>query len=126
MLSFRPDRSLPIRRICFPLTGCARHIQALRQEYKFIVIDSPPVMAATDAVILSVLVDGVLLVVRSGETPKGAFKRMRDLLGGMKCHLLGVLLNAVDSGRPIIIIRTAIIRIQTKGMATIEKNKKEG
>jgi capsular exopolysaccharide synthesis family protein len=75
-------------------------IQALRQEYKFIVIDSPPVMAATDAVILSVLVDGVLLVVRSGETPKEAFKRMRDLLGGVKCRLLGVLLNAVDATAP--------------------------
>jgi polysaccharide biosynthesis transport protein len=72
----------------------------LRQEYKFIVIDSPPLMAATDAVILSVLVDGVLLVVRSGETPKEAFKRTRDLLSGVKCRLLGVLLNAVDSHAP--------------------------
>ena len=48
-------------------------INELRSEYKFIVVDSPPVMAATDAVILSVLVDGVLIVVRSGETPKEAF-----------------------------------------------------
>ena len=75
-------------------------ISQLRQEYKFIVIDSPPIMAATDAVILSVLVDGVLLVVRSGETPKEAFSRMRDLLVGVKSRLLGVLLNAVDSNAP--------------------------
>jgi succinoglycan biosynthesis transport protein ExoP len=75
-------------------------IAELRKEYKFIVIDSPPVMAATDAVILSVLVDGVLLVVRSGETPKEAFTRMRDLLAGVKSRLLGVLLNAVDSSAP--------------------------
>jgi capsular exopolysaccharide synthesis family protein len=75
-------------------------IAELRKEYKFIVIDSPPVMAATDAVILSVLVDGVLLVVRSGETPKEAFVRMRDLLSGVKSRLLGVLLNAVDSSAP--------------------------
>ncbi len=75
-------------------------IQELRHEYKFIVVDSPPVMAATDAVILSVLVDGVLLVVRSGETPKEAFTRMRDLLSGVKCRMLGVLLNAVDSSAP--------------------------
>ena len=39
-------------------------------------------MAATDAVILSALTDGVLLVVRSGETPKEAFTRTRDLLSG--------------------------------------------
>src|SRR5580693_2602116 len=50
-------------------------IAELRVRFKFIVIDSPPVMAATDAVILSVVTDGVLLVVRSGQTPKEAFTR---------------------------------------------------
>jgi len=75
-------------------------ITYLRQKYKFIVIDSPPVMAATDAVILSVVTDGVLLVVRSGETPKEAFTRTRDLLNAVKCRLLGVVLNAVDSSAP--------------------------
>ena len=72
-------------------------IAELRQQFKFIVIDSPPIMAATDAVILSAVVDGVLLVVRSGETPKDAFVRTRDLLTSVKCHILGVVLNAVDS-----------------------------
>jgi capsular exopolysaccharide synthesis family protein len=75
-------------------------IAELRTKYKFIVIDSPPVMAATDAVILSVQVDGVLLVVRSGDTPKEAFTRTRDLLNSVKCHILGVVLNAVDSNAP--------------------------
>jgi capsular exopolysaccharide synthesis family protein len=72
----------------------------LRTKFKFIVIDTPPIMAATDAVILSVQADGVLLVVRSGETPKEAFTRTRDLLVSVKCHLLGVVLNAVDSSAP--------------------------
>ena len=72
----------------------------LRSRYKFVVIDSPPIMAATDAVILSVLVDGVLMVVRSGETPKEAFTRTRDLLAGVKCRMLGVVLNAVDASSP--------------------------
>ena len=75
-------------------------IAELRRRFKFIVIDSPPVMAATDAVILSALTDGVLLVVRSGETPKEAFTRTRDLLAAVKCRLLGVVLNAVDSSAP--------------------------
>ncbi len=75
-------------------------IAELRTKFKFIVIDSPPIMAATDAVILSVLVDGVLLVVRSGETPKEAFTRTCDLLGSVKCRILGVVLNAVDSSAP--------------------------
>jgi capsular exopolysaccharide synthesis family protein len=75
-------------------------IAELRTKYKFIVIDSPPIMAATDAVILSVKADGVLLVVRSGETPKEAFTRTCDLLMSVKCRLLGVVLNAVDSTAP--------------------------
>jgi polysaccharide biosynthesis transport protein len=75
-------------------------IAELRKKFKFVVIDSPPIMAATDAVILSVQTDGVLLVVRSGETPKEAFTRTRDLLASVKCHLLGVVLNAVDSSAP--------------------------
>lgn len=72
----------------------------LRRRFKFIVIDSPPIMAATDAVILSALTDGVLLVVRSGATPKEAFTRSRDLLSAVKCRLLGVVLNGVDSSAP--------------------------
>jgi capsular exopolysaccharide synthesis family protein len=75
-------------------------LRELRGQYKFIVIDSPPIMAATDAVILSVQTDGVLLVVRSGETPKEAFTRAKDLLTSVKCSLLGVVLNAVDSTAP--------------------------
>jgi polysaccharide biosynthesis transport protein len=75
-------------------------IVELRKKFKFVVIDSPPIMAATDAVILSVQTDGVLLVVRSGETPKEAFSRTRDLLISVKSHLLGVVLNAVDSSAP--------------------------
>jgi capsular exopolysaccharide synthesis family protein len=75
-------------------------IAELRTKFKFIVIDSPPIMAATDAVILSVQTDGVLLVVRSGVTPKAAFTRTRDLLRSVKCRILGVVLNAVDSSAP--------------------------
>ena len=78
----------------------AQMIRELRKRYKFIVIDSPPIMAATDAVILSALADGVLLVVRSGETPKEAFTRTRDLLNSVKSRVLGVVLNAVDASSP--------------------------
>jgi len=78
----------------------AEAIAEARRQFKFIVIDSPPVMAATDAVIISAQTDGVLLVVRSGETPKEAFTRSRDLLVAVKSRLLGVVLNAVDSSAP--------------------------
>jgi capsular exopolysaccharide synthesis family protein len=78
----------------------AELILELRKRYKFVVIDSPPIMAATDAVILSVLVDGVLIVARSHETPKEAFTRARDLLVSVNSRILGAVLNAVDSNAP--------------------------
>jgi succinoglycan biosynthesis transport protein ExoP len=75
-------------------------IEELRHKYKFVVIDSPPIMLATDAAILSTWSDGVLLVARSGETPKGAFARAQELLASVKCRLLGVILNAVNTAAP--------------------------
>jgi capsular exopolysaccharide synthesis family protein len=75
-------------------------IAELRKKFKFIVIDTPPVMAVTDAVILSVLADGVVLVARSGETPKEALSRTHELLTNVKSRILGVVLNAVDSSAP--------------------------
>jgi succinoglycan biosynthesis transport protein ExoP len=75
-------------------------VEELRRQYKFVVIDSPPIMAATDAVILSALADGVILVVRSGETPKEVFLRCRDLLSAVKGRVLGVVLNGVNAHNP--------------------------
>ena len=75
-------------------------LEELRHKYKFVVIDSPPIMLATDAAILSTWADGVLLVARSGETPKAAFARAQELLASVKCRLLGVVLNAVNTAAP--------------------------
>lgn len=67
-----------------------------RDEYDHVIIDSPPVLSVTDAVLLAVRADAVLLVVRSGQTTSGAVRRACDLLLHVKCNLLGVVLNAAD------------------------------
>src|SRR5260221_3338405 len=67
----------------------AEALRQLRTEYKFIVIDSPPIMAATDAVILSVQTDGVLMVGRSGGIPKEAVTRVWELAVSVKFRPLG-------------------------------------
>ena len=67
-----------------------------RDEYDHVIIDSPPALSVTDAVLLSVQADAVLLVVRANQTTAGAVLRARDLLFQVKCNLLGVVLNAVD------------------------------
>ncbi len=73
-----------------------RFLASWRETYDHIVIDTPPVLSVTDAVLLSASVDGVLLVCRSAHTTKQALRRSREMLGRVNARVLGVLLNAVD------------------------------
>jgi polysaccharide biosynthesis transport protein len=72
----------------------------LREQYDHIVIDTPPTLSVTDAVVLSPRVDSVVLVIRSGKTTKQALRRARDVLMQVNAHVTGVLLNAVDLSSP--------------------------
>jgi polysaccharide biosynthesis transport protein len=72
----------------------------LRSQYDHIVMDTPPTLSVTDAVILSTLADRVVLVIRSGQTTKQALRRARDILMQVNAHVCGVLLNAVDLASP--------------------------
>ncbi len=75
-------------------------IDALSHEYDHIVIDTPPTLSVTDAVVLSTRADAVVLVIRSGKTTKQALRRARELLLRVNARLTGVLLNAVDLNSP--------------------------
>ena len=72
----------------------------LREQYDHIVIDTPPSLSVTDAVVLSPRADAVVLVIRSGQTTKQALRRSRDILTQVNAKVVGVLLNAVDLRSP--------------------------
>jgi exopolysaccharide transport family protein len=72
----------------------------LRQLYDHVVIDTPPTLSVTDAVVLSPRADATILVIRSGHTTKQALRRSRDILMQVNAHVAGVLLNAVDLTSP--------------------------
>ena len=74
-------------------------LAALRGRYDFILIDSPPVMPVSDAVVLSTMVDGVVLVVRGDETKRHIVKEAVSQLGNGSGKILGVVLNRVDIRR---------------------------
>ena len=69
-------------------------------EYDHVIVDSPPVISVTDAVLLSVQTDAVLLVVRSGQTTAAHVRRTRNVLQSVKAGLLGVVVNAADLTSP--------------------------
>jgi succinoglycan biosynthesis transport protein ExoP len=75
-------------------------IAELRGMYDHIVIDTPPTLSVTDAVVLSPTADATILVIRSGQTTKQALRRARDILMQVNAHVAGVLLNAVDLTSP--------------------------
>jgi len=75
-------------------------LERWKSEYDHIVIDTPPVLSVTDAVVLSVYADAVVLVVRSDVTTKNALRQARDLLVQVNARVTGTLLNGVDLTSP--------------------------
>ena len=72
----------------------------LREQYDHIIVDTPPTLSVTDAVVMSTRADAVVLVIRSGQTTKQALRRSRDILLQVNARVAGVLLNAVDLTSP--------------------------
>jgi succinoglycan biosynthesis transport protein ExoP len=75
-------------------------LEELRAQYDHIVVDTPPTLSVTDAVVLSPRADAIVLVIRSGQTTKHALRRSRDVLLQVNAKVSGVLLNAVDLTSP--------------------------
>lgn len=61
------------------------------KHYDYLIVDTPPVLTAVDATLIADVVDGVIVVVRSGTTPKGALQKALGLLPRPK--LVGTVLN---------------------------------
>ena len=81
------------------LLGSARMVNViarLRERYDFVIIDSPPVLPVTDAVVLSRASDGVVLVVKGQDTPRDLVRRARDQLLQANARLIGAVVNNVD------------------------------
>jgi len=71
-------------------------ITELKNRFDIILFDSPPIMAVTDAAVLSSEVDGVILVVKAGQTDRNAILRSYEILKNIPNHILGALLNVVN------------------------------
>jgi Mrp family chromosome partitioning ATPase len=71
-------------------------LKGLMKRFTQIVIDSPPLLLVTDAVVLSAMVDGVILVVASGTTARGALARAHRILENAGSRVLGMVLNKFD------------------------------
>jgi Mrp family chromosome partitioning ATPase len=73
--------------------GVRRVLREIAEHYDLIVIDTPPVLATGDAAILAPLADGVLLVVRAGQTEREPAERAYDQLTAAGATVVGTVLN---------------------------------
>jgi len=74
-------------------------IEGLKKDYVRIVLDSPPITAVTDSVILAQKADGTILVIRAGDTPRQVVQNGLNQLQTVNAGILGAVLNGIKTGR---------------------------
>jgi len=67
----------------------------LRSSFTYVILDTPPVNAVTDAAILAATADGTILVVEQGRTTFPALGHAKQLLDRVGAHTIGVVMNKV-------------------------------
>ena len=70
-----------------------KFIEGITKRFDFVVFDTPPLYAATDAVVLGTLADGVTIVVRAGKTNGEEVRRRLELFKNVQAKMVGVILN---------------------------------
>lgn len=68
-------------------------------EYDFLLFDSPPLLSVADGRILSTIVEGTILVVKGGVTPRDLVRHAQLLASDVGAHLIGAVLNNVNFQR---------------------------
>jgi polysaccharide biosynthesis transport protein len=71
-------------------------LQILAPEFRYIIIDSPPLINVSDSVVLSTLVEGVVFIVKGGATKRSIVRRAQQELRNVRARILGVVINNVD------------------------------
>ena len=77
-----------------------RLISELIGQYDVVLLDSPPILAASDGAVLGAMADGVLLVVRAGRTDRAQVQRVISKLGNVNARVLGAVLNDPEAKVP--------------------------
>jgi succinoglycan biosynthesis transport protein ExoP len=71
-------------------------LDAFREKFDYVIIDSPPVTQVTDAVVLSQIVDSTVMVISAGETNVDMSRSAVKSLQGVNANLQGFVLAKVD------------------------------
>ncbi len=72
-------------------------LEALTKRFNYVIIDCPPLLVVTDAMVLGNQVDGVIVVIDADNTPKNQLKQCVDGLREANANLLGVVVNRLST-----------------------------
>ena len=75
----------------------AKLFEELRKEYEYIIVDCPPILAVSDAAIVSKLCDGCLFVISQSKTEKNAARESVKILRDNNVNILGVVFCGITS-----------------------------
>jgi capsular exopolysaccharide synthesis family protein len=100
-------------------------LRELRESFDFVVIDSPPAIAVSDSAVLSVICDGVVLVVNGRTTTTPAARRAVERLEKVGAPLLGAILNSIDMRHPDYVDYRTYYAAYDKDVATESKADKD-
>ena len=75
----------------------SKFVKLLESDYDMILFDSPPLVAVTDATMISKEIDSIILVIKAGQTDKKAFHHTMANLKNIEAPLDGIVMNAVTS-----------------------------
>jgi Mrp family chromosome partitioning ATPase len=78
----------------------AKLLETLSASYEMLILDTPPLLAASDAAIVSRIADGALVVVRAGRTERSALRTAIQQLSTVGARVLGTVLNDPDAEVP--------------------------
>ena len=71
-------------------------VHEIRSKFAYVIFDSPPVLAVTDAIVLAAHADGTILCVHGGQTPRDLVQRSSERLRQSNIPVLGAILNNLD------------------------------
>jgi capsular exopolysaccharide synthesis family protein len=71
-------------------------VERCRNKYELVIFDSSPILSVAEVAVLASMVEAVILVTRSGQTPKKALRHASSLLNQAKARIMGVVLNSVS------------------------------
>jgi capsular exopolysaccharide synthesis family protein len=73
-------------------------LEAMRNEYDYVLVDTPPLLAVTDPCIVAGRTDGLFLTIRLTRKGRPDAERARELLAGLHVKMLGVVVNGISRG----------------------------